>query len=128
MGLGLSETFRSKASNGSMAINNILCITLCLLVGKIYGLNYVEIFRDDFHGNKIDESKWNRITLPSRVNEELQHYVWDDTWQEHDFLFLRSQKRNYGGRAYTSGRVDTQNKFKFKYGEVEWKARLPKGK
>ncbi|GAV02186.1 hypothetical protein RvY_12782 [Ramazzottius varieornatus] len=110
-----------------MAVNYVLCIALCVLVGKIHGLNYVEIFRDDFRGNTINEAKWNRITTPSNVNQELQHYVWDDTWQEHDFLFLRSQKRNYGGRSYTSGRVDTQNKFNFLYGEVEWKAKLPRG-
>lgn len=62
------------------------------------------------------------------VNEELHHYMWDDVWQEQGFLFLRSQRRSYGGRQYTSGRVDTRNKFQFQYGEVEWRAQLPKGR
>ena len=105
----------------------LLALVTVSLVGKSRGLNYVEVFRDDFNDNTIDSSKWNKINAPSRVNAELQHYVEDDTWEEKGFLFLRSQKRNYGDRSYTSGRVDTQNKFKFQYGEVEWKAKLPKG-
>jgi hypothetical protein len=42
--------------------------------------------------------------------------------------FYSSQRRNFGDRLYTSGRVDTRGKFDFLYGEVEWRAKLPKGK
>jgi len=88
----------------------------------------VEVFRDDFNLNhQVDQSKWNIITAASQVNQELQHYVSDDVWTEHGFLFLRSQRRNWGDRQYTSGRVDTQWKFQFQYGEVEWRAKLPGG-
>ncbi|XP_055337190.1 glucan endo-1,3-beta-glucosidase A1-like [Paramacrobiotus metropolitanus] len=110
----------------------IAIIALCMALGHFHGaecLQYVQVFRDDFTPNHaIDGSKWNVITKPSTVNEELQHYVYDDVWQEHGFIFLRGQRRSWGGRQYTSGRVDTQNKFQFLYGEVEWRAKLPLGK
>ena len=40
--------------------------------GCFSGLNYVEIFRDDFNGNSIDGSKWNRVDVASQVNNELE--------------------------------------------------------
>ena len=86
-----------------------------------------EIFRDNFNGGYIDQSKWNLITAPSQVNEELEHYVADEVRVAGGNLILRSDKRDYGGRKYTSGRVDTRDKFSFTYGEVEWRAKLPTG-
>ncbi|OQV16876.1 putative Glucan endo-1,3-beta-glucosidase A1 [Hypsibius exemplaris] len=106
-----------------------ITITLCVVVVlvPVHAYEYVEVFRDDFNDAQVDPSKWNIITAPSEVNQELEHYVADEVWEEHDFLFLRAQRRNYGGRQYTGGRVDTQHKFQFLYGEVEWRAKLPKG-
>jgi beta-glucanase (GH16 family) len=91
-------------------------------------LQYVEVFRDDFNGNSVNASKWNLANVASTVNEELEYYAPDEVWQEQGLLFLRSQRRNYGDRQYTSGRVDTKDKFELFYGEVEWRAKLPKGK
>ena len=104
-----------------------LLVLVCAFSGPAESLEYVEVFRDDFNDHQVDSSKWNVITAPSHVNQELQHYAWDDVWEEHGHLFLRSQRRPYGDRQYTSGRVDTQYKFQFLYGEVEWRAQLPKG-
>lgn len=109
-------------------IVNLLCL-LCVFQYRVDSLQYVEVFRDDFTIPwQIDQSKWNIITTPSTVNDELQYYLFDDVWQEHGYLFLRSQRRQFNGRQYTSGRVDTKSKFEFLYGEVEWRVKLPKGK
>lgn len=105
-----------------------IAIFSLFLINQTSNLNYVQVFRDDFNRPVVDTSKWNVITAPSTVNQELQHYVWDEVWQEHGFMFLRSQQRRYGDRFYTSGRVDTQNKFEMLYGEVEWRAQLPAGR
>lgn len=106
----------------------VLLGCLSLVSRTILSLQYIEVFRDDFNGNTIDQSKWNRVNAPSTVNGELQYYVPDDTWQESGFAFLRAQKRcNYAGRDYTAGRLDTKDKFQLMYGEVEWRAKLPKG-
>ena len=109
----------------------VLCIVAVVeLCGHspAVGLSYQEIFRDDFNGGSIDEKKWNRVTAASQVNEELQYYTADEAQQRGGQLVLSSHQRPYGGRQYTSGRVDTRHKFNFTYGEVEWKAKLPKGK
>jgi beta-glucanase (GH16 family) len=109
------------------AIGLLVGVVLSLLVCLTRSLEYTEVFRDDFNDDAVDLEKWNIITVPSLVNEELEHYVSDEVWEEHGFLFLRSQRRQYADRNFTSGRVDTQNKFKFLYGEVEWRAKLPAG-
>jgi len=91
--------------------------------GVSKGLRYVEIFRDDFNG-PLDTRKWNVVNGPGHYNNELQHYVPDEVFSEHGLLFLRGRRRNWGGRQYTAGKVTTQGKFDFLYGEVEWRAKL----
>lgn len=55
---------------------------ICIQIQLSFQLQYVEVFRDDFTPQwTIDQKKWNLITLPSTVNNELQHYMWDDVWQ-----------------------------------------------
>jgi len=104
-------------------------VTVGVLIQTAHSWSYQQIFRDDFNGNSIDWSKWNSVNVASTVNAELQHYVNDETYLNgQGQLIIRSRKRNYGGREYTSGRVDTRFKFSFTYGEVEWRAKLPKGK
>ena len=62
-----------------------LILTLIAIQSNIFHtltLQYVEVFRDDFTVPwAIDQSKWNIITAPSTVNEELHHYMFDDVWQ-----------------------------------------------
>jgi len=111
-----------------ISIKVCLFVSFCLVLlgqksGLSNGLNYVEVFRDDFNGG-VDRGKWNVITAPSTVNNELHHYVSDEVWNENGMMFLRGRRRDYGGRQYTAGRVDTQGKFEFLYGEVEWRAKL----
>lgn len=49
-------------------------------------------------------------------------------FKENGMLYVRSQRRNFNDREYTSGRIDTKDKFQLLYGEVELRAKLPKGK
>jgi beta-glucanase (GH16 family) len=84
-----------------------------------------EIFRDDFNEQSIDDKKWTVYSFPS--SNGIYHAASDDVWQENGFMFIRSQKRKYGARNFTSGYVDTQTKFKFLYGQVELRAKFAKG-
>jgi hypothetical protein len=58
-------------------------------------------------------------------NKELQYYTPEDVYVHDGVLTLRSQKRDMGGRHYTSGLVETKGKFEQKYGRFEIRAKLP---
>jgi beta-glucanase (GH16 family) len=107
----------------AIPVITVLVLIFCYNTGS---LNYVEVFRDDFNSNAVDKSKWRVIDWASTVNQELEYYVPDEVWQEGGNLVLQSQRRNYGDRQYTSGKVESH--FELLYGEVEWSAKLPKGK
>ncbi len=93
------------------------------------------VFFDDFTGNKLDRSKWNAEITGMHVNDELQAYV-DSTatiYLENNSLVL--QPRYAPGFItgdgqkfdFVSGRINTKNKFDFKYGTVEARIKLNEG-
>lgn len=62
-------------------------------------------------------------------NNELQYYTnrSDNVVVSNGTLKIIAKKETYSGSAYTSARLLSQNKFSFKYGRVEARAKLPAG-
>jgi beta-glucanase (GH16 family) len=62
-------------------------------------------------------------------NNEKQYYTGrsDNAIVEDGFLKITAKRENYQGYEFTSARMKTQGKFSFTYGEVEVRAKLPKG-
>ncbi|MES2777242.1 MAG: family 16 glycosylhydrolase [Bacteroidota bacterium] len=62
-------------------------------------------------------------------NNELQHYTnrAENASVSGGTLKINLIKENYSGSAYTSARLLTKDKFSFKYGKVEVRAKLPAG-
>lgn len=91
------------------------------------------VFSDEFDANGApDPSKWGYdIGTGSGGwgNNELQYYTnrLDNAFVSNGTLKIKVIKENFSGSAYTSARILTQNKFSFKYGKVEVKAKLPVG-
>ena len=83
------------------------------------------IWHDEFDGEALDESKWVVEDAALVKNKELQYYSPDEVYVHDGLLTLRSQKRDMGGRHYTSGLVETKGKFQQKYGRFEIRAKLP---
>lgn len=83
------------------------------------------IWQDEFEGDKLDLSKWRIEDAALIKNNELQYYTPEEVYVHDGVLTLRSQKRQMGGREYTSGLVETTGKFSFQYGRVEVRAKLP---
>jgi beta-glucanase (GH16 family) len=81
-------------------------------------------------------SKWNAVTWePRAVNEEEQKYTERTNNVFHDgegHLVLRGLNDSYkvGSTTYpyTSGRIQTNDKFEFKFGRIEIRAKLPAGR
>lgn len=85
------------------------------------------VWHDEFDGDELDTGKW-RVEYAALVkNQELQFYTDDEVYLEDGCLVLRSREREYGGREYTSGLVDTQHRFSQVFGRFEVRAKLPKG-
>lgn len=85
------------------------------------------IWQDEFDGAEVDPSKWRVEDAFIVKNNELQYYAPDDVYIENGYLTLRSQDRWYDGHPYTSGLVETRNRFSTAYGRIEVRAKLPVG-
>ena len=96
-------------------------------------VTYSLIFSDEFNGTELDKTKWSYETHePGWVNNELQEYVegTDNVYLKDGKLVIKPIKTvdKVGNVSYTSGRINTQNKFNFTYGKVEARLKFPEGK
>lgn len=91
------------------------------------------VWYDEFNTNgPPDNSKWGYdIGTGSNGwgNNELQYYTNrpENVVVEGGYLKIKSIKENYSGSTYTSARILTKGKFSFKYGKIEFRAKLPVG-
>jgi beta-glucanase (GH16 family) len=85
------------------------------------------VWNDEFDKGK-SLSNWNLQDWPSDKNGEMQYYSPFNVEVDKGHMMIESKKEKFRGRDYTSGAVTTENKFQFRYGMVEIRAKLPKGK
>lgn len=97
---------------------------------------YTLVWSDEFNGNgAVDSNKWHHQTrLPisgSWYNGEIQHYTnrTNNSFMQNGNLSIVAKKENFTDQGftknYTSARLNS--KFAFKYGKVEFRAKLPSG-
>ncbi len=89
---------------------------------------YELVWSDEFSGNALNSSNWNiEVNGEGGGNNELQYYTNSAKNIEvsKGTLKIHALKENYGGKKYTSGRINTRNKKSFKYGKVEAYMKLP---
>ena len=104
-------------------------------------LQWELVWADEFDGEEIDESKWNKLRWrPGWVNNEQQAYTDRDINLYLDdgnlviqgFIEPGYYGTDYTGTAYnsdyTSGRMNTDDKVSWTYGRFDIRAKLPKGK
>lgn len=82
------------------------------------------VWHDEFE-SRDSLKNWNIVDWESPKNGELQYYTPNNVSVEDGNLIITSKKERMGGKPYTSGAVTTLNKFHFKYGKVEIRAKLP---
>jgi len=85
------------------------------------------VWQDEFNGQSVDSAKWNILLREQSKHNELQYYVPDEVYVENGCLRIRSRVRDYGTKHFTSGRLDTKDKFAPVYGRFEIRAKLPGG-
>lgn len=92
------------------------------------------VWADEFEGTSLDEKYWNYETgdgCPGNCgwgNNELEYYRKENTTVKDGHLFITAKNETFNGKQYTSSRLTTQNKVNVKYGRIDIRAALPKGK
>lgn len=89
------------------------------------------LWADEFEvAGRPDPTKWRIQVGPSTVNGEAQYY--SDRLQNLEVkdgrLHIIARKENFGGRSYTSARLDTETKAWWTYSRFEFRAKLAGGK
>jgi beta-glucanase (GH16 family) len=82
---------------------------------------------DEFDGTTLNTSNWYVTDAKSNVNSELEYYSPQNVSVADGNLVLTAKRESYGGASFTSGKVDSYNKYTFKYGKVVAKMKLPEG-
>jgi beta-glucanase (GH16 family) len=100
-----------------------------------YG-GYSLAWSDEFNGSTLDAGSWsyeNGDGCPSLCNwgnNELQYYTNtpNNLFFQDGKMVIEARAESFGGKSYTSARIKTQGKKTFKYGRIDVRALLPKGK
>lgn len=112
-------------SSSNLTISKSIQVTVAVALSLVWS--------DEFNTDGApDAAKWGYdIGTGSGGwgNNELQYYTnrVDNVTISGGTLKIIAKKETYSGSAYTSARLLTKDKFSFKYGKVEFSAKLPTG-
>ncbi len=107
-------------------------ILAAMLLGNAYG-QWQLTWSDEFDGaaNTLpDPTKWNIEVVANPANNEAQYYTnrtRNVSLNGAGQLELTAYKEVYGGKQYTSGRINGSGKFQQTYGRWEAMMKLPAG-
>ncbi|MBT8084717.1 MAG: family 16 glycosylhydrolase, partial [Woeseia sp.] len=93
------------------------------------------VWSEEFDGPDIDPERWFFATgdgtekgLPGGWgNNELQYYLPDNAMIVNGALEITARRETVGDLDYTSARINTEDRFAFKYGRIEASIKLPAG-
>ncbi len=89
--------------------------------------DYKLVWSDEFNGTTLDTQAWNVETNGNGGgNNELQYYIPDNVTVSGGNLVITAKRQSYGGKSFTSGRINSMGKVAFKHGKIEARIKLPK--
>ena len=94
--------------------------------------NYKLVWEENFDLPELHPDVWNIEVVHSPANNEYQYYrkenvsVDIEPVSKKQCLVLTAKKESFGGREFTSGRVNTSQKVAFKYGRIDANIKIPK--
>jgi len=112
---------------------SLLSFSSCSNKKKIKQPNnsYKLVWSDEFNYTGLpDTTKWN-YDIGVGFNNEKQYYrkeSIENSFVKDGLLHIVALKKDFENRHYTSARLTTYGKYTLKYGKIEVKAKLPKGK
>jgi beta-glucanase (GH16 family) len=101
-------------------------------VQNVGGTTYQLVWSDEFDGSSLNTANWTPeigTGVNGWGNNEAQYYTArpENLRVENGRLIIEAIKENYLGSTWTSARIKTQDKRNFKYGKLEFRAKLPSG-
>jgi len=114
-------------------------VTLCLLLaGSLTGQYGRMVWNDEFDGitGVPDPSKWSYEIgngCPDNCgwgNNQLEYYT-DASMNsriENGLLIIEAHRQSMGGLLYSSAKINTRQSGSWKYGRIDVRARLPRGR
>ena len=101
-------------------------------VQNVGGTNYQLVWSDEFDGSSLNPANWTAeigTGVNGWGNNEAQYYTDrpENLRVENGRLVIQAIKENYQGSSWTSARIKPQDKRPFKYGKIEFRAKLPTG-
>jgi len=92
------------------------------------------VWSDEFDAAQLDPETWffengdgSQYGIPGWGNNELQWYLENSALLENGMLIITAREEASNGKNYTSARINTRDRFAFRYGRIEARIRLPGG-
>ena len=92
------------------------------------------VWSDEFDAAQLDPEVWffesgdgSQYGIPGWGNNELQWYLEDSAELRDGMLVITARQESVGGKDYTSARINTRDRFAFRYGRIEARIRFPEG-
>ena len=95
---------------------------------------WVLAWSDEFNGQPgdgLDKSKWEYSVGPNDANKEQEYYTDRPDNSDYDgqgHFMITAKLEDYMGYRYTSAKFTSSGKYEPKYGRLETRIKLPKGK
>lgn len=97
---------------------------------------YTLAWSDEFNGTALDQNAWSHEigdgcpNVCGWGNNELQYYTnsAENLYFQDGKMIIEAKQQAVGGKNYTSARIRTAGKKAIKFGRVDFRARVPKGK
>ncbi len=117
-------------TNNKMQINFLFAFSFLIIISsRAFAQDYKLVWSDEFNGTQLDTSNWEYQIGNHRGwgNNEKEYYLPGNVSVKNGYLIITAKKEDYKGFHYTSGRINTKNNCKWKYGKIEMRAKLPVG-
>lgn len=96
---------------------------------------YTLRWADEFNADALNEAIWNiEVNGNGGGNQELQYYKRENVTMEADpqsgdkCLVLTARRESFGGKSFTSGRVNSSTKAAFRHGIIQARIKFPSTK
>ena len=90
---------------------------------------------DEFNGTSLDLASWNFDkgdgcpNICGWGNNELEFYTENENlYFQEGKMIIEARMESRGGKNYTSTRLNTQNKRSFRFGRIDIRAKVPRGR
>jgi beta-glucanase (GH16 family) len=113
---------QSRPSHRLLKLASLLAVLLLGWVPSAWAQCEQLVWKDEFDGNSLDLTKWEREVNGTGQGTGQLDYATDrpeNSYVQNGNLYLKLIKEEYGGMHYTSGRLRTYKKLDTQYGRIE---------